>query len=56
MPRLDLTDDEKNTLIEALDVCIEDASHFGEYGGEVTHIPQYKALKDLLETTLEDAL
>ena len=53
---LDFTDEEKNLLIEALDVATEDAIHFGEYGGEISHVPQYRALKDMLENTLGDTL
>jgi hypothetical protein len=53
---MQLTDEEKHLLIEALDVTILDASHSCEYGGEPEKIPQYTALKDALENTLEDTL
>jgi len=53
---MQLTDEEKHLLIEALDVAILDASHYSEYGGEPEKIPQYKALQDMIATTLEDTL
>lgn len=47
------TDEEMRLLAEALGVATEDAMHFGEYGGDIDHVPQYEALTEKIETMLK---
>ena len=40
---------DRKLLIEALEVAIEDASHFGEYGGDADKIGAYQLAIEELE-------